>query len=184
MIHEHRSHIYGVVGEFENERQLIQAARKSREAGIKHVEAYAPFPVEGLSEALGLKRNQVALLTLIGGLCGGLGGFGFEYWVNVISYPLNIGGRPLNSWPAFIPVTFELTVLGASLFAVFGMLALNGLPQPYHPLFNVERFSKHATSDRFYLCLEARRKHHFSVTDAARFLESVGARHITEVRDD
>jgi hypothetical protein len=184
MIHEHRSHIYGVVGEFENERQLIQAAKKSREAGIKHVEAYAPFPVEGLSEALGLKRNKVALLTLIGGLCGGLGGFGFEYWVNVISYPLNIGGRPLNSWPAFIPVTFELTVLGASLAAVFGMLALNGLPQPYHPLFNVERFSKHATTDRFYLCLEARRHHHFNVADAARFLESVGAQHITEVRDD
>jgi Protein of unknown function (DUF3341) len=184
MIHEHRSHIYGVVGEFENERQLIQAAKKSREAGIKHVEAYAPFPVEGLSEALGLKRNKVALLTLIGGLCGGLGGFGFEYWVNVISYPLNIGGRPLNSWPAFIPVTFELTVLGASLAAVFGMLALNGLPQPYHPLFNVERFSKHATTDRFYLCLEARRHHHFNAADAARFLESVGAQHITEVRDD
>lgn len=184
MIHEHRSHIYGVVGEFENERQLIQAAKKSREVGIKHVEAYAPFPVEGLSEALGLKHNKVALLTLIGGLCGGLGGFGFEYWVNVISYPLNIGGRPLNSWPAFIPVTFELTVLGASLAAVFGMLALNGLPQPYHPLFNVERFSKHATTDRFYLCLEARRHHHFNVADAARFLESVGAQHITEVRDD
>lgn len=183
MIHEHRSHIYGVVGEFENERQLIQAATKSREAGIRHVEAYAPFPVEGLSEALGLKRNNVALLTLIGGLCGGLGGFGFQYWVNVVAYPLNIAGRPLNSWPAFIPVTFELTVLGASLTAVFGMLALNGLPQPYHPLFNVERFSKHATSDRFYLCLEAH-DHNFNVADAARFLESVGAQHISEVRDD
>ena len=184
MIHEHRSHIYGVVGEFENERHLIQAARKSREAGIKHVEAYAPFPVEGLSEALGLKRNNVALLTLIGGLFGGLGGFGFEYWCNVISYPQNIGGRPLNSWPAFIPVTFEMTVLGASLVAVFGMLALNGLPQPYHPLFNVERFAKHATSDRFFLCIERHRRHEFSVTEAARFLESVGALHITEVRDD
>jgi hypothetical protein len=183
MIHQHRSHIYGVLGEFENEHQLLQAARKSRDAGMKHVEAYAPFPVEGLSEALGLKNNRVALLTMIGGLCGGLGGFGFQYWVNVISYPMNIGGRPLNSWPAFIPVTFELTVLGASLTAVFGMLALNGLPQPHHPLFNVERFSKHATSDRFYLCVEAR-DHHFNVADAARFLESVGAQHISEVRDD
>src|SRR4029077_17010 len=183
MIHEHRSHIYGVVGEFQNERQLIQAAKKSREVGMKHVEAYAPFPVEGLSEALGLKNNRVALLTLIGGLCGGLGGFGFEYWVNVIAYPLNIGGRPLNSWPAFIPVTFELTVLGASLSAVFGMLALNRLPQPYHPLFNVERFAKHATSDRFYLCIEARDKK-FNLAEAARFLQGVDARHVSEVRDD
>ena len=139
--------------------------------------------MEGLSEALGLKRNKVALITLIGGLCGGLGGFGFQYWVNVISYPLNIGGRPLNSWPAFIPVTFELTVLGASLSAVFGMLALNGLPQPYHPLFNVERFSKHATTDRFFLCIEARDKK-FNLADAARFLQGVDAQHISEVRDD
>src|SRR6266851_9169692 len=182
MIHEHRPHIYGVVGEFENERQLIQAAKKSREAGIKHVEAYAPFPVEGLSEALGLKRNKVALLTLIGGLCGGLGGFGFEYWVNVISYPLNIGGRPLNSWPAFIPVTFELTILGASLSAVFGMLALNGLPQPHHPLFNIERF-KRASNDKFFLCIESHdRKFHLEET--ARFMQSINAQHVTEVRDE
>jgi len=183
MIHQHRSHIYGVVGEFETEHQLLHAAEKTREAGYRRMDAYAPFPVEGLSEAMGLKSNKVAMLTLIGGLCGGLGGFGFEYWCNVISYPLNIGGRPLNSWPAFIPVMFELTVLGASLFAVFGMLALNGLPQPYHPLFNVERFAKHATTDRFYLCIEARDKK-FDLAGAARFLESVGAHHISEVRDD
>jgi hypothetical protein len=183
MIHQHRSHTYGVVGEFVTEHALVQAAEKTREAGYRRIDAYAPFPVEGLSEALGLKRNKVAMITLIGGLCGGLGGFGLQYWVNVIAYPLNIGGRPPNSWPAFIPVTFELTVLGAALFAVFGMLALNGLPQPYHPLFNVERFSKHATTDRFYLCIEARDKK-FDLAGSARFLESVGAHHITEVRDD
>ena len=180
---EHRSRIYGVVGEFETEHQLLHATEKAREAGYRRVEAYAPFPVEGLSEALGLKRNTVPLITLIGGLCGGIGAFGFQYWANVISYPLNIGGRPLNSWPAWIPVTFELTVLGASLAAVFGMLALNGLPQPYHPLFNVERFAKHATADRFYLCIEARDKK-FNLAEAARFLQGVDAHHVSEVRDD
>ena len=180
---EHRSHTYGVVGEFVTEHELIHAAEKAREAGYRRYEAYAPFPVEGLSEAMGLKRNKVPLITLIGGLCGGLGGFFFQYWCNVYSYPQNIAGRPLNSWPAFIPVTFELTVLGASLSAVFGMLALNGLPQPHHPLFNVERFSKHATSDRFFLCIEARDKK-FNVDDAKRFFESVHATNISEVQDD
>ena len=183
MIVEHRSHIYGVLGEFETEHELVRAAEKAREAGYRRVEGYAPFPVEGLSEALGLKRNQVPLIALIGGLCGGLGGFFFQYWVNVISYPINIAGRPLNSWPAFIPVTFELTILGASLASVFGMLALNRLPQPYHPLFNVERFAKHATTDRFFLCIEARDKK-FDLAEAARFLQGVNAHHVNEVRDD
>ena len=179
----HRSHTYGVLGEFVTEHELIHAAEKAREAGYRRYEAYAPFPVEGLSEAMGLKRNKVPLITLFGGLCGGLGGFFFQYWCNVYSYPLNIAGRPLNSWPAFIPVTFELTVLGASLSAVFGMLALNGLPQPHHPLFNVERFSKHATSDRFFLCIEARDTK-FDLADASRFLQGLNARHVTEVVDD
>jgi hypothetical protein len=183
MIVEHRSHIYGVLGEFESEHKLLHAVEKAREAGYRRVEAYTPFPVEGLSEALGLKRNKVPMITLIGGLLGGLGGFGFQYWANVSSYPLNIGGRPLNSWPAFIPVTFELTVLGASLAAVFGMLALNGLPQPYHPLFNVERFCRHATTDRFYLCIEARDKK-FHLAEVSRFLQGVDAHHVSEVRDD
>src|ERR1700724_485847 len=180
---EHRSHIYGVVAEFPTPHELIHAVERTREAGYRRIEAYTPFPVEGLSEALALKRNNVPLITLIGGLTGGLGGFFFQLWASAIAYPVNVGGRPLNSWPAFIPVTFELTVLGAALSAVFGMLALNGLPQPYHPLFNVERFSKHATTDRFYLCIEARDKK-FDLAGSARFLQSVGAHHITEVRDD
>jgi hypothetical protein len=183
MIPEHRSHLYGVVGEFETEHQILHAAAKAREAGYRRLDAYTPFPVEGLSEALGLKRNQVPLITLIGGLCGGLGAFGFQYWVNVSSYPLNIGGRPLNSWPAFIPVTFELTVLGASLSAVFGMLALNRLPQPYHPLFNVERFCKHATTDRFFLCIEAHDKR-FHLAEVTHFMQGLGANFVSEVRDD
>ncbi len=180
---EQRSHIYGVVGEFETPGQIIQAAAKVREAGYRDVEAYTPFPVEGLSEALRLKRSLVPLITLTGGLIGGLGGFGFQYWVAAITYPMNIGGRPLNSWPAFIPVTFELTVLFASLSAVLGMLALNKLPQPHHPLFNVDRFHKHASNDRFFLCIEATDPK-FSVAEATRFLKSVKAQNVSEVEDD
>jgi len=177
-----RSHNYGLVAEFETADELLRAAEKTRDAGYRHIDAYVPFPVEGLSEALGLGRNKVPLITLIGGLLGGLGGFGFQYWVHVISYASNIGGRPLNSWPAFIPVTFELTVLGASLFSVFGMLALNKLPQPHHPLFNVERF-KHASTDRFFLCIESRDPQ-YSLSDTARFLQGLKAAHVVEVQDD
>jgi Protein of unknown function (DUF3341) len=179
---EQRSHIHGVMGEFETAKQLIRAVEKTREAGYQKMDAYAPFPVEGLSEAMGLRRSWVPLLTLIGGLSGGLTGFGFQYWVNVISYPLNIAGRPLNSWPAFIPVTFELTILGASTFAVFGMLALNKLPHPYHPVFNVARFAR-ASTDRFFICIEAADPK-FSVTDSARFLQGLDAQHVTEVLEE
>ena len=179
---QERSHLYGVMGEFETAKDLIRAAEKTRDAGYKKMDAYAPYPVEGLSEALGLRRSWVPFLTLIGGLGGGLTGFGLQYWVNVISYPLNIGGRPPKSWPAFIPVTFELTILGAASFAVFGMLALNKLPHPYHPVFNVARFSR-ASTDRFFICIEATDPK-FSVTDSARFLQSLNAQHVTEVRDE
>ena len=156
---EHRSHTYGVLGEFETEHAADPRRGEGPRGRLPPIsKPTRRFRSKVLSEAMGLKRNKVPLITLIGGLCGGLGGFFFQYWCNVYSYPLNIAGRPLNSWPAWIPVTFELTVLGASLSAVFGMLALNGLPQPHHPLFNVERFSKHATTDRFFLCIEARDK--------------------------
>jgi hypothetical protein len=178
----HRSHIYGVMGEFSTPEELIHAVERVREAGYRRVNAYSPFPVEGLSEALGLKRNMVPLICLIGGLTGGLGGFFFQYWVAVIAYPLNIAGRPLNSWPAFIPVTFELTILGAALSAVLGMLALNKLPQPHHPVFNVPRFT-HASSDRFFVCIEAKDPK-FHIADSARLLQEVHAHHITEVSDD
>jgi len=146
---EHRSHIYGVLAEFPTPHELIHAVRKLARLVIAGSKPYTPFPVEGLSEALALKRNKVPLITLIGGLTGGLGGFFLSVLGVRHRLSVNIGGRPLNSWPAFIPVTFELTVLGAALSAVFGMLALNGLPRPHHPLFNVQRFVRHATSDRF-----------------------------------
>jgi Protein of unknown function (DUF3341) len=179
---EHRSHIYGVMGEFGTPEQLIHAAKKTREEGYRHVDAYAPFPVEGLSEALRLHRSWVPFITLLGGLTGGLGGFGLQYWAAAITYPQNIGGRPLNSWPAFIPVTFELTILGASLSAVLGMLALNRLPQPHHPVFNVPRFT-HASADRFFICIQARDKK-FHLADTARFLQGLNAHHVSEVFDD
>lgn len=182
---EHGSHLYGVIGEFETPRELLEAAKKMREAGYQCMDAYSPFPVVGLSEALGLgrKQNMVPLITLIGGLLGGLGGFFFQYWANVYSFPENIGGRPLNSWPAFIPVTFEMTVLGASLCAVLGMLALNKLPQPHHPLFGASRFYKHASTDRFFVCIEARDPK-FDLVGTTRFLEGLKAQHVTEVQDD
>jgi hypothetical protein len=179
---EQRYTIYGLMAEFETPKALMSAAEKTRVAGYRKVDAFTPFPMEGLSEAMGLRRSLVPLITLIGGLSGGLTGFGFQYWVNVSSYPLNIGGRPLNSWPAFIPVTFELTILGASLFAVFGMLALNKLPQPYHPVFNVERFSR-ASTDRFFICIEADDPK-FNLADTARFLQTLEATHVTEVREE
>jgi len=183
---EHRSHLYGVMGEFETPERLIHAVEKTREAGYRRLDAYAPFPVEGLSEALGLNRwsdNLVPQITLLGGLAGGLGGFLFQLWVNVSSYPMNIGGRPLNSWPAFIPVTFELTILGASLSAVLGMLAMNKLPQPHHPVFGNDRFQKHASSDRYFICIEARDPK-FNVVDARKFLEGLKAQRVSEVADD
>jgi len=176
--------LYGLLGEFDSPDELMEAAKRVRKAGYRRIDAFAPFPVEGLSQALGLgrKHNLVPLLTLAGGLGGGLTGFFFQLWANTSSYPMNIAGRPLNSWPAFIPVTFELTVLGASLFAVFGMLALNKLPQPHHPLFNVERF-KRASNDKFFLCIEARDPN-FHLENTARFLQSISAQHVTEVRDE
>jgi hypothetical protein len=179
-----RPHLYGLLGEFDSPKQLMDAAKKVREAGYKHIDAFAPFPIEGLSHALGLgrKHDLVPLLTLMGGLGGGLTGFFFQLWVNMSAYPMNIAGRPLNSWPAFIPVTFELTVLGASTFAVFGMLALNRLPQPHHPLFNVERF-KRASNDKFFLCIESHDPK-FHLVETAKFLQSVSAQHVTEVRDE
>jgi len=179
---ERRGDMYGVMGEFLSPEQILAAAKQARQEGYRHVTAYTPFPVEGLAEAMGIRWTAVPLVTLLGGIAGGLTGFGLQYWVAVITYPLNIGGRPLNSWPAFIPVTFELTVLGAAIFAVVGMLAMNRLPQPYHPIFGVARF-EHASTDRFFLCIEARDAK-FHIVEAAKFMQKAGAEHVTEVRHE
>jgi hypothetical protein len=147
--------IYGLMAEFTSPEALLEAARRAYGEGYRRMDAYSPFPVEGLAEAIGFRRNLLPLIVLIGGIAGAAGGFYLQYWISVSDYPLNIGGRPLNSWPAFIPVTFELTILLAALSAVLGLLALNGLPMPYHPVFNVERFEL-ASRNRFFLCIEAR----------------------------
>ncbi|MFO0927771.1 MAG: DUF3341 domain-containing protein [Gemmataceae bacterium] len=170
---------YGLVVEFDNAAQLVQAAATARDAGFKRMDAYSPFPVEGLMDALGHTAPMLPFVVLMGGILGGLAGYLLQYISSVYWYPLNIGGRPLHSWPMFIPVTFECTVLGASLAAVFGMLAMNGLPMPYHPLFNIERFAQ-ASRDRFFLCIRSVDAKYDAV-ETRRFLEGLGGHHVTEV---
>lgn len=171
--------LYGLMGEFDSPESLVEAARGANAAGFRRMDAYSPFPVEGLAEAIGVRRSRVPLIVLIGGILGCLGGFLLQYWVAVIDYPINIGGRPLNSWPSFIPVTFEVTILLAALSAVFGVLALNGLPMPYHPVFNVERFEL-ASRNRFFLCIEATDPN-FDLENVRRFFESVSSQGVYEV---
>ncbi len=170
------------MAEFDTPTDVVQATRRTYEAGYRKIDAYSPFPIEELNEALGMHKDSVSLIVLLGGIFGGTLGFLLQYWINVIDYPVNIGGRPLNSWPAFIVVTFELTILGASLFGVFGMLAMNGLPQPHHPVFNVPRFA-FATRDRFFLCIEATDPM-FQREETMKFLQSLGARSVSEVPSD
>ena len=146
--------IHGLMAEFDNPTDLVDAANRARVAGYTAMDAYTPFPIEELTEALGIKKNPLPLIVLLGGILGGLGGYMLEYWTQVIAWPMNIGGRPFHSWPHFIPVTFETTVLGAALAAFVGMWALNKLPQPYHPVFNAPAFTR-ASLDRFFLCIEA-----------------------------
>src|SRR5687768_11761755 len=132
--------LYGFLAEFDGPEEVLAAAQRSYDAGFRAMEAYTPIPVHGLTEALGQVPTRLRLLTFTGGVLGGIAGYGLQYWAMVISYPMNVGGRPYHSWPAFMPVVFEMTVLGAALFSVLGMLALNGLPMPYHPNFNVPAF--------------------------------------------
>ena len=170
---------YGLLAEFDSPEALVMAARRAREAGYRKMDAYTPFPVEELDDALELGRTGVPTIVLIGGLLGAVLGYSLQYYISVIDYPINVGGRPLHSWPAFIPVTFETTVLLAGLFAVLGMLALNGLPMPYHPIFNAPRFSL-ASHDRFFLCIEATDPK-FDAHETRQFLDRMSPRMVTEV---
>jgi hypothetical protein len=177
--HDSGPTLYGLMAEFETPTALVHAAERARLDGYRHMDAYSPIPIEELHEALGFHHTKLPLIVLIGGVLGGLGGYGLQYWTQVMAYPLNIGGRPFNSWPSFIPVTFEMTILGAALAAVFGMLALNGLPMPYHPVFNAPRFAL-ASRSRFFLCIEARDPK-FDREATQRFLDSLDPRGVSEV---
>ena len=171
--------VWGLMAEFQTPQGLINAIRSVREAGYRRVEAYTPYPMEEVSEALDLHRSRLPLIVLIGGIVGAVGGYGLQYWVNLIEYPLNIGGRPLHSWPAFIVPTFETTILCAALSAVLGMFALNGLPQPYHPVFNVPRFAL-ASRDRYFLLVEARDPK-FEPEATRRMLADLNASEVSDV---
>ena len=170
-----------MLAEFDDPTSRVAAASRSREAGYRCMDAYSPFPIEELHHALGSPQSRLPLIVLIGGLVGCLGGYALQYWAAAIAYPLNVAGKPLHSWPAFIPVTFECTILGAALSAVLGMLALNGLPMPYHPVFNVPRFAL-ASRNRFFLCIEAKDPK-FDVEDTRRFLETLNPLEVTTVAD-
>ena len=167
------------MAEFDSATGLVAAATKARLAGYRKMDAYSPIPIEELNEALDLKRTRLPMLVLLGGILGGSAGFGLEAWSSAIAYPMNIGGRPLISWPQFIPVTFETTVLGAALTAFFGMWALNKLPQPYHPVFNVEAFAR-ASTDRFFLVIEANDPR-FDRAATQQFLENLHPVGVSEV---
>jgi Protein of unknown function (DUF3341) len=146
--------LHGIMAEFTTPEQLLEATRAAREMGFRKMDAYTPYAVEGVAEALGLYKTRVPLVVLIGGIIGALTAYGMQWFSAAVDYPLNVGGRPLHSWPAFVPITFELTVLFAAIAGVIGMLAMNGLPRPYHPVFNVPEF-KLASQTRFFLCIEA-----------------------------
>jgi hypothetical protein len=174
-----RPPMHGLLAEFSDASELVAAAQRTRAAGYTRFDAYTPFPIEELGEVVELHHSRLPMLVLLGGILAGLAGFALCYWTSVIDYPLNVGGRPLNSWPSFIPVTFECTVLGAALMAVFGMLGLNGLPMPYHPVFNVPRFAL-ASRDRFFLCIESSDPK-FDIDATWGFLSRMQPRQVSQV---
>jgi hypothetical protein len=174
-----QTRLYGMLAEFPSAERLVEAARRTREAGYRRTDAYAPFPVHGLAEGLGMRRTAMPQVVFTGAVIGGTLGYLLQYWVAVIAYPLNVGGRPLHSWPAFMPITFECTVLGAALACVLGMLALNGLPTPHHPLFAVPQFER-ASRDSFFLFIRATDPR-FEPHAVRRFLEGLEPQEVIDV---
>ena len=171
--------IYGLLAEFDDPGSLIKAAERTYQSGYRQMDTFSPYPVEGAWEAMEAHDHRLSKIVLGGGILGGCTGYGLEYWVHAITYPTNIAGKPLNSWPQFIPVTFETTVLGAALTAFIGMWALNKLPQPYHPVFNAPRFQL-ASQDRFFLLIEAKDPK-FEMGRTRAFLESLKAREVVAI---
>ena len=171
--------LWGLMAEFTTAEELLAATRGAYAAGYRVMDAYSPFPVEGVAEALGSHRTVVPWITLAGGVFGAISGYGLQFWVHVVALPINVGGRSLNSWPMFIPVTFEMAVLGAGLCTLVGLLVLNRLPEPYHPVFNVAAFAR-ATRDRFFLAIQSSDPH-FQLESTRQFLGSLGALEVSDV---
>ena len=172
--------LYGLMAEFNDVTALVDAAKRTHADGYRKVDAFSPFPIHELFEALELDDKRVSRTVLLGGIAGCLAGFGLCYWVSVIAYPLNVGGRPFNSWPSFIPVTFEVTILLASLTAVLSLIVLNGLPMPYHPVLNVQRFREHASQDGLFLAIEADDPK-FDHEKTRAFLHGLGTREVNDI---
>ncbi len=171
--------LYGLLAEFDQPQPLIDAASAANKAGYSKMEAYTPFPLDELNDVLGRKDSKLAFVVFLGGVVGGIVGFGMQYLSMGVWYPLNIGGKPLNSWPAWIPITFEMVVLMAAFTAVMGMLMLNGLPELYHPVFNAPEFAR-ASLDKFFLCIEADDPQ-FDLDGTRRFLETLNPENIIAV---
>jgi hypothetical protein len=180
-VEEERGRTWGVLGEFETPDALLLAARRAREVGYRRMDAYTPFPIHGLSDAMGFRPTKLPFVVLAGAIIGCVAALGTMWYSATIHYPINVAGKPFASWPMFIPITFEATVLCAALFAVFGMLGMNGLPMPYHPVFNATRFA-FASRDRFFLCIEARDPR-FQVDDVRAFLGGIGAKDVEVVEE-
>ena len=171
--------VYGLMAEFDDPNALVRAAKRTYEAGYRRIDAFSPYPIEEVWEAIGQHDRRLSLIVLTGGVIGLLSGFALQQWVHQVAYPINIGGKPLNSWPQFVPVMFELTILFAALSAVFGMIILNKLPQPYHPVFNVPRF-EHASRDKFFLLVESTDPK-FDRAKTLEFLKGLNPSEVNEV---
>ena len=180
--HDDAPQVYGLIAEFDDPDTLVKATAKAHEAGYRTMDAFSPFPIHGLAEAMGVRKTLVAKITLAGGLTGTATGFGMQYFASVMHYPYSIGGKPLNSWPAFMPIVFELTILFAAFSALGSMLLINGLPRPHHPVFNAKRFER-ASSDGFFLCIEETDAQ-YDASETKAFLEGLGPVEVSEVMDN